>query len=95
MKKSSRREVMLLICAVVALAAAVIWIRTATVRETYEYVQQEKELRRLEEGIQSVKVKWVRVTAPGRLESLANSLGLAAPRLDQVVSYGTLRSNSK
>jgi hypothetical protein len=95
MKYSSRREAFLLACVVVTLAAAVIWIRTATVRETYLYVRQEKELRKLDEAIQSVKVKWVRATAPGKLETLASSLGLSAARMDQVVSYGELGRAAK
>ena len=67
--------------------ALVIWIRTATVKATYEYVQNEKEYRLLNQEIQALRVKWLKVSAPKRLEGMAHVLKLGPPKIDQVMKY--------
>jgi hypothetical protein len=84
---AKRRDLYALFALVFALAAGVIWIRTATVKDTYLYVQREKEYRRLEQEIQGVRVRWLKLTAPKRLEALAQSLGLMPPNRNQVLKY--------
>lgn len=69
------------------LCAAVIWVRTATVKDTYRYVQQEKELYRIEQEIQTIRMRWLQLTAPKRLEGLAKTLELAPPRRQQILRY--------
>lgn len=83
----SRRETAILLSIVLFLAAGVIWVRTATVRETYAFVQKERELRKLQQEIQAARVRWLKVTAPKRLESMARSLGLAPAKIHQVLKY--------
>lgn len=70
-----------------ALAAGVVWIRTSTVHATYEYVQQERNLRKLHQDIQQAKVRWLKLTAPKHLEELARNLDLSPPSSGQVLKY--------
>ncbi len=69
------------------LSAGMIWVRTVTVRDTYRYVQQEKELKRLQQELQAARVTWLKLTAPKKLDALAARLNLAPPRLSQVLRY--------
>lgn len=82
-----RRESYLWLASLFFLSAGVIWVRTATVRETYRYVQQEKELKRLQQELQAARVHWLKLTAPRRLDGLAQRLRLSPPRLSQVLKY--------
>jgi len=84
---SNKREIFSLLALVFALATGVIWIRTSTVKDTYLYVQREKEFRKLQEEIQANRVRWLRLTTPKRLEVIAKNLGLGAPELSQVLRY--------
>jgi hypothetical protein len=83
-KKTEAVGLFLLLC---ALCAAVIWVRTATVKDTYRYVQQERERFRLEQETQAIRIRWLQMTAPKRLEGLAKALGLAPPKPNQVLRY--------
>jgi len=85
--KSEKREFVILSFFLFLTAVSVIWVRTATVKRTYRYVQLEKEFRRMREAAQSDRVEWLRVTAPKRLEKVATTLGLASPTISQVVKY--------
>lgn len=71
----------------IVLAVMVIWVRTATVNETYRYVRLESRLRDAERALQETRVQWLRETSPRRLEALASSLGLAPPKLSQVLRH--------
>lgn len=82
-----RREIIFLSALTVLLAAAVIWIRTSTVKDTYRFVQQEREYRRLQQEIQAARVRWLKQTAPKRLETMAKQLGLVPPKIQQVLKY--------
>lgn len=82
-----RKEVGLLLFLLAAVACLVIWVRTATVKKTYEYVQHEKELRQLEQEIQALRLDWLKWTAPERLEDLAEKRELQRPVSDQVYRY--------
>jgi len=82
-----RRELLLLLFFVFSLAAGVIWIRTLTVKDTYKYVEQERELRKLQQEIQAARVRWLKLTSPKRLEGMARALGLVAPGMHQMLRY--------
>lgn len=69
------------------LSAGVIWIRTANVRATYEFVAKEKEFERLKQNSQGLRIRWAQLTTPQRLKLLATHLGLEAPRLSQVFRH--------
>lgn len=79
-----RREVFYLCVILACLAASIIWVRTATVKATYAYVSREKELKLAETEAQEARLRWLKMTTPRRLENLAASLGLQAPRLQQI-----------
>jgi orotate phosphoribosyltransferase-like protein len=64
-----------------------IWIRTVTVKETYSYVQYEKELRHLQQEIQETKVKWLSLTTPKRLELISKVLDLRSTDPSQILLY--------
>jgi hypothetical protein len=70
-----------------ALCGAVVWIRTATVKATYRYVQQEKELTSLASQMQEFRIKWLKLTSPKRLESMASRFDLVPPDPNQRVQY--------
>ncbi len=79
----SQSEFILWLTATVVLSGIVIWVRIETVKNTYLYVQREKELQRLEVQLQSEKVRWLKMTHPSRLEVLAKQLNMVAPKLSQ------------
>ena len=88
-----RRETLAVLSVFFVLAATIIWVRTTTVRETYLYVQQEKELKRAQDELQSLRVAWGRVTSPGKLQATAATLGMVAPSWSQVMKYqGSIQS---
>jgi hypothetical protein len=88
-------EPQLLIILVSLLAAGVIWIRTATVSDTYLYVSQEKELIKEQQEVQAVKLRWLKLTSPKRLESVAKSLDLFPPALHQILKITNPKVSSK
>lgn len=69
------------------LAAGVVWVRTATVKNTYEYVQFEKELKLAQQGIQETRVEWLKRTSPQQLDRIASRLDLRPPRVNQLMHY--------
>ena len=85
--QAQRREIWILLSALALVAVVVIWVRTATVKKTYEYVQHEKELRQLEQEIQALRLEWLKWTAPERLETLAAERELERPAPEQVYRY--------
>lgn len=82
-----RREILILSSLVVMLAAGVIWVRTSTVKATYQFVQEEREYRRLQQEIQAGRVRWLKLNSPRRLEMMARELGLGPPKIQQVLKY--------
>lgn len=90
----TKYETGVLLFVVFALSSGIIWVRTATVKDTYRFVQSEKELRKLQQDIQAVRVRWLKMTSPGKLESLAQTLELTPPRIDQVLRY-RIRGNAE
>lgn len=88
-----RKETVFWLSCLFVLSAAIIWVRTQTVKATYLYVQQDKTLRKLQQDVQAERVRWLKQTAPGRLEAIAVDLGLAAPALDQVVRMKTAKAS--
>jgi hypothetical protein len=82
-----RHEVIFWLFTLFSLSTVVIWIRTATVKETYHFVQQQRELKAMQQELQAARVHWLKLTAPKRLDSLAERLHLAPPRLSQVLKY--------
>jgi len=93
--EGKKQEFFLLFALVFGLAGAIIWVRTATVKATYLYVQHQKELVKLQQDLQSIRVQWLRLTSPKRLDTLAMQLGLTPPRVDQVMQYEGTRLSSE
>ena len=95
MKQSkTRRELVFPIFCLLGVSASVIWIRTSTVKETYGFVQTEKRLVLAKQEIQTLRLKWTRLTAPQKLVVYAKELSLEPPRLDQIVKYSKLKPKS-
>lgn len=69
----------------ILLAGVVVWIRTATVKSTYEFVRQERDLKRMQEEMQNLRIRWLKLTSPSKLETLAQNQGMSPPKYDQVV----------
>lgn len=86
-KARFRVELVFWLVLVCAVAVGVIWVRTATVKATYLYAQQEKEFRKHQSRIQRARVNWLRLTAPARLDALARNLRLFPAKADQVLKY--------
>lgn len=82
-----RREASLFVTLLLLVGAALVWVRTATVRETYRFVGLRNERKRVEEELAAQKVRWLRMTAPRRLEVMAGTMGLKAPTHGQVLRY--------
>jgi len=80
MARSLKRQVMALSFLLFAVAALTIWVRATTVRSTYQFVQNENQLRLLEQENQVQRVKWIQLTTSANLERLAIKLGLRAPQ---------------
>lgn len=68
-------------------AVGVVWVRTATVRDTYRYVQQEKAYKVYEQNISDLRLRWLKLTSPIQLQSIAKEKGLKAPQIHQVIPY--------
>lgn len=69
------------------LSAAVIWIRTANVRATYEFVKLENELKLARQSEQELRIQWSKASSPQRLKKLSEELNLDAPKLSQLYRY--------
>ncbi len=82
-----RRELLLWFILTAFAAVGMIWVRTATIKDTYVYVQQERELRTLQQEIQAARVQWLKMTSPKRLEAVAKHLGLVPPKVEQILRY--------
>jgi hypothetical protein len=81
------REVFASFALVFVLSAAVIWVRTETVKVTYAYVQSEKDLKKIQQELQAARVQWLKFTTPKRLDAMAQSLGLYPPKIRQILKY--------
>lgn len=92
MSSATKREFFLLLFLVFFTAAAVIWIRTATVRDTYRFVQSEKDFRKLQQDTQVLRVQWLKMTSPRRLKGLADTLGLFPPKIHQIVKLANKKT---
>ena len=77
------RELILLSALVFLLAAALVWVRALTVKASYQFVNQERRFRQIEQETQALRVKWLKMTSPKRLELLAQQIGLEPPKLNQ------------
>lgn len=80
-------DLYLLVALALILALATVWVRTATVKSTYRYVQNEKTLRKLKRETQQEKVRWLKLTTPEQLKGLAKTLGLHPPKIEQLLKY--------
>ncbi len=75
--------------ALLALCGAVVWVRTSTVKATYRYVQQERELSITGQQIQDYRIKWLKLTSPKRLETLSQKFELGPASASQRVQHTT------
>lgn len=78
-----RGETLVLLSLVVSLSGVVIWVRTLTVKSTYQYVQQEKELVKIQQELQMARVRWLKSLNSTRLKGLADQFELQAPTIEQ------------
>lgn len=72
-------------------SAGVIWIRTANIRATYDFVKKETELKEARQSEQDLRIHWSKASSPQRLKKLSQDLNLGAPKLSQVYRYGTIK----
>lgn len=93
LSKTARQELLLLLITVFVLAGLLVWVRTLSVKSTYHYVLQEKEYRYLEQETQNLRVQWLKLTAPKKLETIASKIGLEPPRIGQTVRFNTESTN--
>ena len=82
--KTPRGEFIFLFAITFIIATGVTWIRTANLKQTYQFIQHEAQLRMLQKEIQSCRVEWTRLSAPRRLDQIAKKIHLRPPRLDQI-----------
>lgn len=91
---NSKLETLSWFGALLVLCGAVVWIRTSTVKATYHYVQQERELSQTGQQIQDFRIRWLKLTAPKRLEALAQKFELnpanSSQRVQHTPQQGTL-----
>jgi hypothetical protein len=80
---SVKRELSFLLVSLFILAAGLVWVRALTVKSTYQFVGQERQYRQLEQETQALRVRWLKLTSPKKLEGLANQLGLEPPKVGQ------------
>ncbi|MFM8270623.1 MAG: hypothetical protein ACKN9V_10585 [Pseudomonadota bacterium] len=73
------------------MSAGVIWIRTANVRATYDFVKRETELKEAKQSEQDLRIQWAKISSPQRLKKLSQDLNLEAPKLSQVYRYGMIK----
>lgn len=85
--QSIQSQIVALATACVIAACAVTWMRIATVKHTYTYVQNQKEVNRLQQELQAERVRWLQLTSPKKLETLARHLSLAPPKVDQILKF--------
>lgn len=88
----SKTEISLLITLLFILSSAVIWIRTANVRATYDFVRKESELKEVLKDTQDLRIQWTKLTSPHRLKSLSTELKMSAPKMNQVLSMSSSRN---
>lgn len=88
-EQSLRKELLLLLACVFCLASLLVWIRALTVKSSYEFVRQEKTFRQIEQDNQVLRVRWLKLTSPRKLESLATQLGLQPAKVGQKVKLRT------
>ncbi len=84
---SNKNEIFLGLFILGLFSIGLIWLRTETVKQTYLYVQQEKDYRLLRQDIQAIRMQWLKVTSPRRLESLAKTLHLNPVPLNRILKY--------
>lgn len=92
-RSPARTQTLALLLACIIASCAVTWLRIGTVKNTYAYVQNQKELNRLQQELQGERVKWLRLTSPKKLEIMARHLGLAPPKVNQLVRLHTNPKN--
>ena len=69
------------------ISAGVIWIRTANVKTTYEFVRREAAFREEKKNEQELRIQWSKISAPHRLRKLSDQIGMTAPKLNQIYRY--------
>lgn len=87
----SKFEMALLGALLFVLSSAVIWVRTANVRSTYEFVRKESELKEVLHQTQDLRIQWTKLTSPQRLKLLSAELKLNSPKMNQVLSLSSPR----
>ncbi len=92
---NSKKEFTTLLVSVFILAAILVWIRALTVKSSYQFVGQERQYRQLEQEMQALRVRWLKITSPKKLESIAAQLGLEPAKLGQNLKLQSSKSEEK
>lgn len=82
-----KREVLTYFFLLLVVSFGLIWVRAATVKSTYRFVKQERQLRELRQEIQKSRADWMSLTSPKRLNALARNFGMHSPKPGQVLRY--------
>ncbi len=69
------------------MSALVIWIRTANVRSTYDFVKKETEIQTLKKESQDLRIQLAQLTSPQKLKKLSSELNLQAPKFNQIYRH--------
>ncbi len=83
----SKSETRLWLVLIFTLCGVMVWVRTSTVKVTYQYVQNQKELRGIDNKLQDLRIRWLKLTSPKRLEAQAAKLDLVPAVPSQYVRY--------
>ncbi len=89
------KEFTTLLVSVFILAAILVWILALTVKSSYQFVGQERQYRQLEQEMQALRVRWLKITSPKKLESIAAQLGLEPAKLGQNLKLQPSKSEEK
>jgi sensor domain CHASE-containing protein len=86
-----RTEIQLHLFIIFLISLGVIWIRTATIQSTYQYVEREKKLGLVSQQVQSHRMRLAQMTSPRALQKLADHLELAPATQAQVYRWENSR----
>ncbi len=92
---NSKKEFTTLLVSVFILAAILVWIRALTVKSSYQFVGQERQYRQLEQEMQALRVRWLKITSPKQLESIAAQLVLEPAKIGQNLKLQPSKSEEK
>lgn len=87
-----KKETLAWLGALFSLCGGVVWVRTATVKATYRYVQHEKEISQVQQELQDARIRWLKLTSPKRLEALAEKYRMLPTQPGQRVQISSKKT---